>query len=150
MNTVSCNAPNIFYFNNDSLTEILLYGKEDLDNINNTSILDATSNYLVETKRSDAIFFMLSVCNGFNIDIAFKIHIFFLFLFCFYCFYLFITFRLFFYILYVYFFDSRYITTCICIPGGCKFFRLMCRCYIEKRLYKKLLISTWKSNCLVA
>ena len=50
LNTVSCIVPNIFDFNNDQLTEILLYGKEDLDNINNTSILDATINYLIETK----------------------------------------------------------------------------------------------------
>ena len=46
-NTVSCILPNIFGFNNDQLTEILLYGKEDLHNINNTSILDATINYLI-------------------------------------------------------------------------------------------------------
>ena len=47
LNTVSCILPNIFGFNNDQLTEILLYGKEDLHNINNTSILDATINYLI-------------------------------------------------------------------------------------------------------
>ena len=51
LNTISCIVPNIFDLNNDQLTEILLYGKEDLDNINNTSILDATINYLIETKR---------------------------------------------------------------------------------------------------
>ena len=51
LKTVSCIVPNIFDINNDQLTEILLYGKEDLDNINNTSILDATINYLTETKR---------------------------------------------------------------------------------------------------
>ena len=51
LNTISCIVPNIFDFNNDQLTEILLYGKEDLDNINNTSTLDATTNYLIETKR---------------------------------------------------------------------------------------------------
>ena len=45
LNTVRCIIPNIFYFNNDQLTEILLYGKEDLDYINNTSILDTTINY---------------------------------------------------------------------------------------------------------
>ena len=33
---------------------MLLYGKEDLDNINNTSILNATINYLIETKRFNA------------------------------------------------------------------------------------------------
>ena len=48
LNTISYIVPNIFDFNNNQLTEILLYGKEDLDNIN-TSILDATINYLIET-----------------------------------------------------------------------------------------------------
>ena len=57
VNTISCIVPNIFYFNNDQLTEILLYGKGDLDNINNTSILDATINYLIETKRFNAHLF---------------------------------------------------------------------------------------------
>ena len=57
LNTVSCIVPNIFDFNNDQLTEILLYGKEDLDNINNTSILDATINYLIETERFNAELF---------------------------------------------------------------------------------------------
>ena len=57
LNTVSCIIPNIFDFSNDQLTEILLYGKEDLDDINNTSILDATINYLIETKRSNAELF---------------------------------------------------------------------------------------------
>ena len=56
-NTVNCIVPNIFDFNNDQLTESLLYGKEDLDNINNTSILDATINYLIETKRFNAELF---------------------------------------------------------------------------------------------
>ena len=36
LNTVSCVVLNILNFNNDQLTEILLYGKENLDNINNT------------------------------------------------------------------------------------------------------------------
>ena len=54
LNTVSCIAPNIFDFNHDQLTEILLCVEEDLDNINNTSILDATINYLIETKRFNA------------------------------------------------------------------------------------------------
>ena len=116
----------MFDFNNAQLTEILLYSKEDLENINNTSVLDATINYLIETKGFDAVFLMLSGC--YNIDIAFKIHFFVLFvLLCFYHFYL-IIFRLFFYILYVYFFVPRNITTYICISGDCKFFPLMCRC----------------------
>ena len=54
LNTVSCTVPNIFDFNNDQLTEILFYGKEDL---NNTSILDATINCLIETKRFNAELF---------------------------------------------------------------------------------------------
>ena len=57
LNTISCIVPNIFDFNNDQLTEILLYGKDDLDNINSTSILDATINYLIETKRFNAQLF---------------------------------------------------------------------------------------------
>ena len=60
LNTISCSVPNIFDFNNDQLTEILLYGKDDLDNINNTSILDATINYLLETKRFNAQLFLCS------------------------------------------------------------------------------------------
>ena len=69
LNTVSCIVPNIFDFNNDQLTEILLYGKEDLDNINNTSILDATINYLIEIKIYCRGFLMNSGCHGFNIDV---------------------------------------------------------------------------------
>ena len=38
LSTVSCIFPNISDLSNAQLTEILLYGKEDLDNINNTSI----------------------------------------------------------------------------------------------------------------
>ena len=44
LNTASCIALDIFVFNNNQLTEILLYNKDDLDNINNTSILGATIN----------------------------------------------------------------------------------------------------------
>ena len=51
LNTVSNIVSDNFDFNNDQLTEILLYGKEDLDNLNNTSILDATINSLIETTR---------------------------------------------------------------------------------------------------
>ena len=62
LNTFICIIPNVFYFNNDQLTEILLYGKEDLD-INYTSILDTTINYLIESKIVDSLirsFFILS------------------------------------------------------------------------------------------
>ena len=57
LNTVTFAVPNISDLNNAQLTEILLYGKEDLDNINNTSILDAIINYLIETKRFHAQLF---------------------------------------------------------------------------------------------
>ena len=57
LNTISCIVHNIFDFNNDQLTEILLYGKDNLDNNNNTNILDATINYLIETKRFNAQLF---------------------------------------------------------------------------------------------
>ena len=57
LNTISRVVPNNFDFNNEQLTEILLYGKEDLDNIKNISILDATINYLIETKRFNAQLF---------------------------------------------------------------------------------------------
>ena len=50
LNKVSCIVLIIFDFNNDQLIEIFLYGKEDLDNIHNTRILDGSINYLVETK----------------------------------------------------------------------------------------------------
>ena len=52
--TVTCIVPTISDVNNAKETEILLYGKEDLDN---TSILDATINYLIETKRFDTQLF---------------------------------------------------------------------------------------------
>ena len=57
LNTVSCIVLNISDLNNFQLTDILLYGKEDLDNINNTRILDVTINYLIETKKFDAQLF---------------------------------------------------------------------------------------------
>ena len=58
LNTVSCIVPNIF--NSDQLTKIFLYGVENLDNINNTRILDATINYLIETKTFNADLFRCS------------------------------------------------------------------------------------------
>ena len=57
LNTVIYIISNIFDFNNDQPTEILLYDKEDLDNINNTSILDANINYFIETKMFNAELF---------------------------------------------------------------------------------------------
>ena len=113
LNIVSCIFPN---------TEIILYGKGDLDNINNTSMLDAIINYLIETKRFDAqFFFLLFGCHGFNIDIAFKIHIFVLFT-------VFLVSIIFIFLLFLgYFFNlvctfvPRYITIFICIPDDYKF-----------------------------
>ena len=46
----SCTVLNIFDFNHDKLTEIVLRGKEDLDNINNTTILCGTIKHLIESK----------------------------------------------------------------------------------------------------
>ena len=63
LNTVSCIVPNTFDFNNDQPTDFLLYGKEDLDKINNTSIVDAIINYLIETKRLNAQLFFGNVSN---------------------------------------------------------------------------------------
>ena len=104
LNTVIYIISNIFYFNNDQLTQILLYGKEDLDN--NTSILDATINYLIETKIFNAELFLSSPD---VIALKLMLHLkskflFFFFSFCFHYFYLSIIFRLFFFnILYVFF-----------------------------------------------
>ena len=76
--------PNILDLNNAQLTEILLYGKEDLDNMNNTSTLAATIKCLIKTKWFDAqLFFTFFWSHGFNINIAFKIWFFFFLLFCF-------------------------------------------------------------------
>ena len=44
LNTVRHLDPIILDLNNTQLTEILLYGEKNLDNMNNTSILDATIN----------------------------------------------------------------------------------------------------------
>ena len=46
---VRCIAPNILDLNYTLVTEILLYDKENLDDINNSSILVATIKYLLET-----------------------------------------------------------------------------------------------------
>ena len=52
-------VPNFFDFNNDQLTQILFKVKKILIvfKVNNTNILDATINYLIETKRFDAQLF---------------------------------------------------------------------------------------------
>ena len=126
--TVSWIVSNISDFNNDQLTKILLNGKEDLDNINNTSIMNATINYLIETKRFDAQF------SWFSLDVmtlTLTLHLKFIFLifllFCLYYLYLFIMFRLIFYFICI-FLVTSYIKTYICIPCNCNFLHLMCRC----------------------
>ena len=74
MNTVICIISNILNLNNDQLPENLLYGKRNLD----TSILDTTNTYLIETESFDTqlLYVMLSGCHGFSINIV-------TFLFCF-------------------------------------------------------------------
>ena len=57
LNADTCIVSNISDFNDDLLTEIFLYGKEDFKNVNDTSILDVTINYLIETKIFDAQLF---------------------------------------------------------------------------------------------
>ena len=83
MNIISCIVPNIFDVNNDQLTEIFLYGKEDLDNINNTSTLDSTMNYLIKTKRFNAQLFL---CSPDVMTLTLMLHLKFMFLFFFLCF----------------------------------------------------------------
>ena len=61
LNIVSCIAPNNSDLNNAQLTEVLLYSKENLDNINSRSTMDATINFLIETKRFDAQLFECSL-----------------------------------------------------------------------------------------
>ena len=75
LNTLRCLVSNILDLNNAELTENLLLSKENLDNVNNTRILDATIEQSIETKR----FYVFSGCHDFNIDIAFKIYNFILF-----------------------------------------------------------------------
>ena len=114
LNTASCIVPNILNFNNDQLTEILLYGKEDLDNINNTRIWEATINYLIETKRFNACYFW---CSPYVKALTLMLHLKFRFLIFFFLCFVFIIFIFllflgcFFYILYVYFLVPRYMTT---------------------------------------
>ena len=50
LNTVKHIDPNVLDLNNVQLTEILLFSKENHDNMNNASILDATIIYLIGTK----------------------------------------------------------------------------------------------------
>ena len=57
LNADTCIVSNISDFNDDLLTEIFLYGKEDFKNVNDTSILNVTINYFIETKIFDAQLF---------------------------------------------------------------------------------------------
>ena len=119
LNTVSCIFLNIFVFNKDQPTEILLEGKENLDNINNTSILDATNNYLIGTEILDSHLFL---CTPDVMAFTLIVHL------------------KFFFISNEYSFIPRYIRTYICnicIPSDCIFFHLMCR-----REYRE---KTWKT-----
>ena len=50
-----------FRFDSDIVTEILLYGKENLNKMNNTSIVDPTIKYLIEMKRFDVQRFLCSL-----------------------------------------------------------------------------------------
>ena len=133
LNTVNSIVLNTFYFNKDKLTEILLYGKGDLDIIDNTSILDTTINYLIEAKRFVAQLFR---CSPDVMALTLILHLnscfcsFFLFVSIIFIFLFFLGY--FFYIvyiyIYIYIFALRCFTTYICIPGDCKFFCLVCRC----------------------
>ena len=91
LNTASCIVPNILNFNNDQLTEILLYGKEDLDNINNTRILDATIKYLIQTKRFNAELFWWTL-DAIALTLMLHLRFKFLFIFFFVLFLLFLSF----------------------------------------------------------
>ena len=118
MNTVICIISNILNLNNDQLPENLLYGKRNLD----TSILDTTNTYLIETESFDTQLFyvMLSGCHGFSINIV-------TFLFCFVFNIIVLFFRFsFYFILFCFLFPSisQHIYVHLVIVF---FFRLMCR-----------------------
>ena len=109
LNKVSCIVLNIFDFNNDQVIEIILYGKEHLD-VNDTSILDATIYYLIETKRFNVEIFW---CSPDVMTLTLMLHLKFEFLlifslFCFYYFYLSIIFRLFLYFICISFCSQVY------------------------------------------
>ena len=107
LNKIRCIAPNSLDWNNAQLTEILLFGRGNLDNMNNGSILDVTIKRLIETKRFDAkLFLMLSRCMALTLILLSK----FIFLF-FVCFIVisFLLISIFF--CFVCFFVPRHITT---------------------------------------
>ena len=106
LNTVSCVVPNVLNFDNDQLTEILLYDKEDLDNINNTTI-----NYLIETKRfaTQLIWCSLDVMaltSRLHLKFMFLLLCFLFFVFVFAIFIFLVFLGYFFHILYAFFFYS--------------------------------------------
>ena len=51
LNTVGCFVSNTLDLNNAQLTEMLLYRTKNFDGINDASILDATVNCVLETKK---------------------------------------------------------------------------------------------------
>ena len=59
------------------MSEYLTYGREDIDNINNTTILDVTINYLIETKIFNAQLFL---CSLDVMPLALMLHLKFIFL----------------------------------------------------------------------
>ena len=89
------------------LTEILYYVKEDLDNINNTSMLDGTINNLNETKWFDAgLLWCSRDVMALTLILLFNLIFLISFLFCFYYYHLFIVFRLSFIYIYTYLFSG--------------------------------------------
>ena len=130
MNTVSCIVLNILDFNNDQPTEILLYGKKGVDNINNKSILDVAMNYLIETKGfNDQLFW----CSPDVMVLTLILHLnsifilFFVWFLLFFIFSLFLRFFVFTFYMYNFLFPgiSQHISIHLLILN---FFCLMCRC----------------------
>ena len=121
LNTIGRIDPHIFDLNNVLLIEILLYGKENLYKMNNNTILDAATKYLIEAKRFDTQLFY-ALWMSFALMLLLKL----LFVVSLVCFlllgYIYLIF-LYIYIFYLIFFPCipRYIATYICISGGCKF-----------------------------
>ena len=115
-----------------------MYGKEDLDNTNNTSILDATINYLIETERFNAELFWWTP-DVIALILMLHLKLKFLFIFFFdlvYYFYPSIIFRLYFlYILYVYFFCSQLYRNIYMYAWWLQIFCLMCKCWYRKKTY---------------
>ena len=127
-----CLQPVLANWNPNQLTEIL-FCHEGLDNINNASILNATINYLIETKTFNAERFwwtpdVMALTMMFNLKFNFLLIFFFDLFLLFLSFYYFKV--VFFYILYGFFFVPgilQYVGLVIVI------FCLMCRCWYRKK-----------------